>query len=153
RAAETANRRNGTASMNLTTDVPEKPATPSPAVLPPTLAPTPLSWRLGIAAAVILVGASAYQLQHVIGLRGQSLAGVFCFFGLVAIFSTNLRAVNWRTIGWGFALQLTLALLVLKGEWTIGDKRYSVYAGFEHAGEAVKQFINFSDKGAEFVFG
>src|SRR4029079_636099 len=32
-------------------------------------------------------------------------------------------------------------------------KKYSVYAGFEHAGDVVKQFINFSDKGAEFIFG
>lgn len=117
--------------------------------------PTPLAWRLGIAAVVLAVGGAAYALQRAgaIDPRGQSLAGVFCFFGMVAIFSTNLRAVNWRTIGFGFALQLALALLVLKGEWRIGEKKYSVYAGFERAGEVVKQFINFSDKGAEFVFG
>ena len=34
---------------------------------------------------------------------------ILCFFGIVAAFSANLRAVNWRTIGFGIALQLTLA--------------------------------------------
>ena len=45
--------------------------------------------------------------------HGQALAGVFCFFGLVAMFSSNLRAVNWRTIGWGLALQFLFALFAL----------------------------------------
>jgi len=79
---------------------------------------TPWSWRLAILLAVILVGGGSYALQPMIGTRGQALAGVICFFGIVALFSQNLRAVNWRTIGWGIALQLTLALLVLKVGYT-----------------------------------
>ena len=122
---------------------PAPPAPPAP-TLPPH-APTPLHWRLAIALGIAIVGCSAYLLQPTIGTRGQSLAGVFCFFGVVAMFSTNLRAVNWRTIGWGVALQIVLALLVLKNE--------TVYHGFEAAGSVVKQFIGFSDKGATFVFG
>lgn len=61
------------------------------------------------------------------------------------MFSTNLRAVNWRTIGWGIALQLILAVLVLKVP--------VVTKGFEAAKVVVVKFIDFSDKGAEFVFG
>ncbi len=106
---------------------------------------TPFLWRLGIGATVAAIGLAAFSLQHVIGLRGQAVAGMICFFGLVAMFSTNLRSVNWRTIGWGFALQITLALLVLKVPF--------FKAGFEHAKIVVVSFINFSDKGAEFVFG
>jgi CNT family concentrative nucleoside transporter len=64
---------------------------------------------------------------------------------LIALASTNLRAVNWQTIAWGFGLQLILALLVLKVD--------AVYWAFERVGEVVKAFIGFSDKGAEFVFG
>ena len=60
--------------------------------------------------------------RETIGLRGQSLAGICFFFGIVALFSTNLRAVNWRTIGWGIALQLLLALLVLQGKVTVGGR-------------------------------
>src|SRR5213595_2483593 len=76
--------------------------------------PTPWTWRVGVVAAIALIAAAAYLAQGVIGPRGQAVAGLFFFFGLVAAFSSNLRAVNWRTIGWGLALQATLALLVLK---------------------------------------
>jgi CNT family concentrative nucleoside transporter len=112
---------------------------------PDVPATTPLSWRLGIAGSVVALGGAAYLAQGAIGPRGQAFAGVFCFFGLVAMFSTNLRAVNWRTIGWGVALQLILALLVLKVPF--------VHDGFNAAKAVVVSFINFSDKGAEFVFG
>ena len=107
--------------------------------------PTPFLWRLGIGAAILVLGLAAYALRDAIGLRGQAVAGVFCFFGLVAMFSTNLRAVRWRTIGWGLVLQLILAVLVLKVPF--------VKAGFEHAKTVVVSFIDFSDRGAEFVFG
>src|SRR5438034_853451 len=76
--------------------------------------PTPMSWRLLIAAGIMVLAGCAYLLQPVIGTRGQAVAGVLCFFGVVAIFSANLRAVNWHTIAWGIALQILLALLVLK---------------------------------------
>jgi len=115
--------------------------------------PTPLSWRFAIAAAMLLIAGSAYVMQPTIGTRGQALAGILFFFGVVALFSSNLRAVNWRTIGWGFGLQLILALLVLKGEIEIGGRLYSVRNGIQRIGEVFKAFIGFSDRGAEFVFG
>ena len=132
-------------------------------------------------------------------MRGQAVAGVFFFFGLVAMFSANLRAVNWHTIVWGMALQIVLALLVLgkgqtyqitailcfagivlalvfihimpvvRGEQvripgliggviTLGIAfwiffRKGVHEGFDDLGGYVRSFIDFSDKGAEFVFG
>ena len=67
----------------------------------PSKPPTPFLWRLAIGAAVLGLGYSAYLFRDSIGTRGQAVTGVFCFFGLVAMFSSNLRAVNWRTIGWG----------------------------------------------------
>jgi CNT family concentrative nucleoside transporter len=106
---------------------------------------TPLSWRLGIAAGIISIGGAAYLAHGMIGPRGQAVAGLFCFFGLVAMFSSNLRAVSWRTIGWGVALQVILALLVLKVQF--------VNDAFNAAKVIVVRFIDFSDKGAEFVFG
>jgi len=109
------------------------------------MAPTPIIWRLAIGTAIMLIGLAAFGAKVTIGVRGQALAGVFCFFGLVAMFSSNLRAVNWRTIGWGIVLQLILAVLVLKVP--------IVKAGFEHVKAVVVSFIDFSDKGAEFVFG
>jgi concentrative nucleoside transporter, CNT family len=120
---------------------------------PRTYESTPLHWRFGILAAIGLIAAFAFIARDTIGLRGQAFAGIFFFFGIVAAFSTNLRAVNWRTISWGIALQLMLALLVLKGRLTIGGATYSVYAMLERVGNGVKAFIAYSDKGAEFVFG
>ncbi len=107
--------------------------------------PTPLRWRVAIGVGIVLLGLAAYALRETIGLRGQALAGIFCFFGLVAMFSTNLREVNWKTIGWGVALQVLLAVLVLKVPW--------VKDAFNSAKVVIVSFIDFSDKGAEFVFG
>ena len=107
--------------------------------------PTPVSWRLGILAGIAAIGGLAFLLRDTIGLRGQALAGVVFFFGIVAAFSSNLRAVNWRTIGWGIALQVILAVAVLKVP--------IVYKAFERAGDVVGQFIGFSSQGAKFVFG
>jgi concentrative nucleoside transporter, CNT family len=138
----------------MTPDAPQTPdAAPPPAPTPPPpelpagppIPPTPIAWRLGIAAAVATIGGTAYLLQSQIGTRGQAFAGVFCFFGIVAMFSTNLRSVNWRTICFGILLQLVLALLILKNK--------TVYSAFEGIGELVKRFIGFSDEGARFVFG
>jgi CNT family concentrative nucleoside transporter len=107
--------------------------------------PTPWTWRASLGASVVLIATAAYAAREVIGPRGQAVAGLFCFFGFVATFSSNLRAVNWRTIGWGIALQAILAILVLKVP--------IVKDGFEQAKILVVKFISFSDKGAEFVFG
>jgi CNT family concentrative nucleoside transporter len=91
---------------------------PDPVPPPKALPPTPLSWRLGIAAAVVTLGLTGFLLRDVIGPRGQGAVGVVCFIGFVAAFSANLRAVNWRTFAWGLALQILLALFILKFGWT-----------------------------------
>jgi CNT family concentrative nucleoside transporter len=99
-------------------DQTETAAPPEPTTAQPPYAPTPLTWRIAIAAGIVGLALAAYGLRDRIGLRGQSLVGVVFFFGLVAALSTNLRAVNWRTIGWGVAIQVVLALLVLKVGYT-----------------------------------
>jgi CNT family concentrative nucleoside transporter len=115
-----------------------------PAELPPVL-PTPLSWRLAIGVGLAGLLGATHVLDEALGARFRASCGVFFFFGIVALFSTNLRRVNWRTIGWGIGLQVALAVLVLKVEMA--------YQAFEAAGDVVKQFISFSDAGARFVFG
>lgn len=122
---------------------PGSPSNESAAPVQPTK--TPWQWRAAIGAGILALALAAYASRSVIGVRGQAFAGVFCFFGLVAMCSSNLRAVNWRTIGWGIALQVVLAVLVLKVP--------AVKAAFEAAKVVVVNFIDFSDKGAEFVFG
>jgi concentrative nucleoside transporter, CNT family len=87
------------------------------------------------------------------GLRVQAAAGAIVFFGAVAMFSSNLRAVQWRTIGSGIAIQVLLAWLVLRGKFTWDGTEYSVYKALDGFGNIVKSFIGFTDKGSEFVFG
>ncbi|MDX1961979.1 MAG: nucleoside transporter C-terminal domain-containing protein [Pirellulales bacterium] len=123
--------------------------------LPPTqyFPSTPWHWRAGILAGIIILGVAAYALRQSIGLKGQAAVGIVFFFGLVAAMSANLRAVNWRTIGWGIVLQVVLALLVLQAKFEINGYQYSVYGAFQQAGEGIKQLIEYSNAGAQFVFG
>ena len=66
--------------------------------------PSPLSWRIAIAGGMAALALVAYGLRELIGLRGQSVAGVIFFFGLIALFSRNLRAINWRTVAYGMGV-------------------------------------------------
>jgi CNT family concentrative nucleoside transporter len=117
------------------------PSPPPARVLPPT----PYTWRLGIAAAVIGLAAAAYLTRSSIGPRGQAAAGLLCFLGLAALFSKNLRAVSLKTLLWGIGLQFALAVSVMHVP--------AVYAGFEVVGSGIKKLVECSDAGAEFVFG
>jgi CNT family concentrative nucleoside transporter len=106
--------------------------------------------RIAFAAAALALLGLAYALQGIAGPRGQAAAGVVCFICAICAFSTNLRAINWRTVGWGFALQLLLALLIL--ELQIGGRRPG-YELFSAIGAGVRKFLEFSTAGATFVFG
>src|SRR5207237_5951823 len=119
-------------------------APPAPPALTVPL-PTPWAWRLGIGVILAVLLFAAYALDEPLGARFRAACGILFFFGVVALFSSNLRAVNWRTIGWGVALQAVLAVLVLKVD--------AAYEAFKAVGEVVKAFIGFSVEGAEFVFG
>src|SRR5439155_23086388 len=106
-------------AMNPNVPAEETTAPPAPAPPPepppstvPSFSTTPWSWRLSIAAGISLLLAAAYLTRDLIGLRGQAAVGILFFFGLVAAFSSNLLAVNWRTIVWGFVLQGLLGVLL-----------------------------------------
>jgi CNT family concentrative nucleoside transporter len=127
------------------------PSSPLPAGKRPTVfPPTPWAWRVAIAVAVLLLGTAAYVAADVLGPKGRAALGVVCFVGVAAVFSQNLRAINWHTIAWGIALQLILVLFVLKFE--INGVRPG-YQFFEAVGGVVKEFLRFSDEGARFEFG
>jgi CNT family concentrative nucleoside transporter len=109
------------------------------------LPPTPLAWRVALGILVVALATAAYYGGNTLGARGQSALGVLCFLSIAAMFSANLRALNWRTLAWGFALQVLLALFVLKFE--------PGYRFFNFLGGLAKDFLAFSDMGAKFVFG
>lgn len=99
---------------------------------------------------VVVLPLAAWALGGLIGPRGRAAAGALCFISLVAACSPNLRLVNWRTIGWGIALQVALALAILKLE--IGGRRPG-YEIFSAVGAGVTRFLQFTDAGSRFVFG
>ena len=106
--------------------------------------------RLTAAAVAIGLGLAAFLMRHAISPRVQAVAGIIAFIAVIAAFSQNLRAVSWRTVAWGMALQIGLALFILKLE--VGGVRPG-YAFFSRVGEAVKQFLEFTNAGSQFVFG
>jgi CNT family concentrative nucleoside transporter len=98
----------------------------------------------------LVLGLASWLLGGVVGYRGQAAAGALCFIAIVAAFSTNLRRVSWRTVGWGMGLQLALAVFILKFE--IGGRRPG-YEFFNAVGAGVSRFLQFTDAGSRFVFG
>lgn len=77
--------------------------------------------------------------------RGISLLGLVVFVGISYAFSANRRAVQWRPVLWGIALQLILALLIIRTQ--------PGFVTFQFLGDVMNRFLDFSDAGAKFVFG
>ncbi len=127
------------------------PAPESHSEIPPEriMPPTPISWRLGLAAGVILLVLATYGLYDSfspsIRPRFQAGMGIVCFLGVAACFSTSLQSVRRKTLIWGIGLQFALAVAVIHSEW--------VRAVFEVLGTGIGYLIKASDAGAEFVFG
>jgi CNT family concentrative nucleoside transporter len=108
------------------------------------------SLKLACAGGALLLAVLAHVMQGAIDPRVQAVAGICCFLLVTAACSTNLRAVNVRTVAWGMGLQLALALFILKFE--IGGVRPG-YEFFSTVANGVKRFLEFTNMGSEFVFG
>ena len=112
--------------------------------------PNDRTLRLACAGGALLLGALAYALQGMVDSRVQAVAGIMCFLLITAACSSNLRAVNFRTVAWGIGLQVALALFVLKFEVAgvrPGYELFNALAGL------VKRFLEFTTAGSQFVFG
>ncbi len=111
--------------------------------------PTPLSWRLGLALVVVGCATSATLLQGTIGPRGQAALGIVCFLAVPAMLSANLRAVSLRTLGWGIALQVLLALFIRLDVGGVQPGRWL----FERIAAVFTGLMRFTQDGSKFVFG
>ena len=109
-----------------------------------------LRLRALLALCAVGLAAGAYWLQDIVDPRVRALGGVLCFITIVAACSANIRAVNWRTVGAGLALQVLLALFILKFE--VAGIRPG-YAFFAAIAAVVTQFLEFTNAGSQFVFG
>jgi CNT family concentrative nucleoside transporter len=75
----------------------------------------------------------------------MGLVGVLCLVGLAYAMSTNRKAVQWRPIGVALAIQLAIALLVLRTPFGASF--------FAWVNDGAAAFIGAANVGIEFVFG
>lgn len=76
--------------------------------------------------------------------RFTGLIGIVLILGIAYLMSNNRKAINYRTVGVGLALQFGLAVFILRTD--LGKNL------FTKLGEMVNQLLEKADKGAEFVF-
>src|SRR6202795_4291613 len=77
--------------------------------------------------------------------RFTGVLGLLTMLALAYLFSTNRRAIKFKTVAWGLGLQITFAFLVFY--WTFGQQL------FFRAGNAVNRLLAYAFVGSEFVFG
>ncbi len=77
--------------------------------------------------------------------RFTGLMGVVLIFGIAFLMSNNRKAINYRLVLSGLAIQISLAVFILK--IPLGKTIFS------WLGDAVTKILNFSQAGAAFVFG
>ncbi len=75
-------------------------------------------------------------------LRG--ILGMVVLLAIAIALSTNRKAINWRTVGFGLSAQLLLAIAVLKVEF--------VQKIFKGIGNIFLAVLDFTQKGTEFLF-
>lgn len=101
---------------------------------------------------VIAVGlvVIAYLLRELVDPRVRAVLGIGAFISVTAACSTSVRRIPWRTVGWGLALQMLLAFVILRLE--VGGVRpgYVLFTAVAHAAE---RFMSFTDAGSRFIFG
>ncbi|MDX2134375.1 MAG: nucleoside transporter C-terminal domain-containing protein [Saprospiraceae bacterium] len=76
---------------------------------------------------------------------GRGLLGLAALIGILYLLSANRKAINWRLVGAGLALQLVFALLVLRVP--------AVGWAFDQFAKIFIYVIEWSEYGASFLFG
>jgi CNT family concentrative nucleoside transporter len=111
---------------------------PDAAPLPPRRSGAILMAAAGVAAAAGM--AAQFGIP-----RAQPLVGAIAILGLAFAFSTDRRAIAFRTIAWGLGFQVVFAVLVLKTA--------AGAALFTTLGNGFNRLVGFAGVGATFVFG
>ncbi len=77
--------------------------------------------------------------------RFTGLLGLVVFLSLAYIFSTNRRAIRWKTVAWGLGLQIVFAFAVIK--WNYGQTILSNVSG------VITGLLGHAADGSGLVFG
>ncbi|WP_339752471.1 nucleoside transporter C-terminal domain-containing protein [uncultured Winogradskyella sp.] len=75
----------------------------------------------------------------------RGILGMITLIFISFLFSSNRKAINWKTVGIGLAFQLIIAVGVLKITF--------VKTAFEYVGEGFIAILGFTQAGSEFLFG
>lgn len=75
----------------------------------------------------------------------RALGGLIFIVGIAYLCSNNRKAINWKLVFVGIALQIVFGLLIAKVE--------AVQFGFEYVSRQFIVFLSFAQKGAEFLYG
>lgn len=76
--------------------------------------------------------------------RFTGLIGIAVLIGIAFLMSNNKKKINWKLVMWGFVLQLSFALFILKTP--IG------LPFFDSVDYVIKKLLSFSDQGGDFLF-
>ena len=79
-----------------------------------------------------------------IGSLGRGVLGMIVLIALAFLFSSNKKAINWKTVGIGLSFQLIIAVGVLK----VGF----VQKAFEIVGSVFVKVLEFTRAGSKFLF-
>lgn len=106
--------------------------------------------RTAAAGLALLMATVAFAFHSSIHGQVRALMGMVAFILIAVVFSANPNRIRWSFIARGVALQVILAIVILK--LSIGDIRpgYIVFAWFA---AGVTRFLEFTSVGAVFVFG
>jgi len=77
--------------------------------------------------------------------RFVGLIGIVIIFLICYLMSNNRKAINYKTIGMGFLLQVSLAIFIFKVPF--GQKMFLLI------GEFIRKILEFANEGGSFVFG
>ena len=75
----------------------------------------------------------------------RGVLGMLSLIFIAFLFSSNRKAINWKTVGIGLSFQLVIAVGVLKVEF--------VKIVFEYIGQGFIAILGFTQAGSEFLFG
>jgi len=77
--------------------------------------------------------------------RFFGIFGIIFIFGIAFLMSNNRKAINYKTVGMGFLLQVLLAVFIFKVP--LGQKIFMAIGVF------IQKILEFAKEGGEFVFG
>ncbi|MDT0558555.1 nucleoside transporter C-terminal domain-containing protein [Ichthyenterobacterium sp. W332] len=75
----------------------------------------------------------------------RGILGMITLLFIAFLFSSNRKAINWKTVGIGLTFQLIIAVGVLKVDF--------VKTAFEYVGKGFIELLKFTQAGSQFLFG